>query len=976
MLRKAITVFSFLFTLVELNAQSLPGEKYTSKNGLVSDRITAIAQDEKGFMWFGSYFGICKYDGIQFKKIDLPQQQQNKYVTTLLSANQKIYAGFLFGGGLAECGNGITKSYFVTGNDSSFANEFVCMYDNGDGSILLGNTSRQLYKFHNGSFTFLNNLPVKGGFYPRIIQKDKYNSIWIGSEVGLFILPPPYNQVYSFFTNEKVFSLTKDKEQNMWLVRTNGLTSVVQTTSGFINNQMVDLVTVNNPNNIILTGFNGNHQSGLWLIDINKGLINIRNNDSKRFVVPIDPSTDVSCIFSDRENNIWIANEPGVTKISNFSTETYLFEEMAASGGSISIEDSIIWISNSKALYTISDKELQKVHFQNTIPSYYGILHTDRKKNLWIGFWDEGLIKTRWQNNKVASIENQSHFKKESIKAQTVAEDSKGNLWVGGAKGIFHIKGNKVVDFIQPKSAAGQPVFITCMSLDEASQVLWIGDNATGVIKVKYEQQAGGLFNYKVIDLITTNDGLRDPYIRSILADKKNNLWIGTRFGGIYKVENRDQQKKLIHCSEAANLSCGRISDIVAQDTTAVWFATCDGLYKYQYSNNNWTHLNTSDGLLNAEVFNIKYDPKRACIWALSVQGVTKLNVHAKVHTVHPLVNITAVNISGKSQPFAGMESSPVRYSSGNNSIRIEFAGSSFIDEKKITYKYFLEGHDKEWSQPTFTNNVTYASLPPGKYHFKVMAANARGVWSAGTVGFKFEIVMPLYKRTWFIVLCVALIFLIVYLIRLQQLKQRFKIEKLRLSIAKDLHDDVGATLGSITILSKTATRRLDKKLVTEEMLPIFDKISQSAKDTLDAMDDIVWSINPDKDSYHDLTIRMREFAIPLLEAKDISFSFETVGNNDQPIPMDLRRNAFLIFKESIHNILKHADASQVNIRINVADNFSMEIRDNGTGFQLPLSTQRNGLRNMQSRAKEVKGKVELASSKHGTSIQFNAPLR
>jgi len=976
MLKKAIALFCFLFFLIQLNAQTLPFEKYTSKNGLVSDRITAIAQDDKGFMWFGSYFGISMYDGVQFKKANLPIQQQNKYVTSLLSANKKIYAGFLFGGGLAEFENGQTRSYFIKGKDSVAANDFVCMYDNGDGSILLGNTAGQLYSFKNGSFSFLYNLPINAGLYPHSIQKDKFNSIWVGSEQGLYVLPQPYRKVFHLFPKDNVFSLTKSKNE-IWLARTNGVSTTIQSASGLDIDKIVDLKTQNQLTQIKPSGFYGNRQWGLWLININKGLVNINNGQIRQFNVSIDPTTDINSVFADREGNIWIANEPGVMKISNFTAQAYLFDETAIGSGSLTIgNDSLIWVSNSKALYSITNKGIEKKNLSNAMNRYYGLLHADQNRNLWIGYWDEGLVKARWEKNKLLSADNKTVFKQTKIKAQAVAEDSKGNIWIAGSNGLYHIKEKRVVDFVQPKNILGQPAFITCMSLDEENKILWLGDNANGVIKLKMEEGPNGLYKYRELDFITSRHGLKDTYIRSILADKKNHLWIGTRFGGIYKVENRNKQNAVTHLNKEANLSCNRISDIVMQDTTAVWFASCDGLYNYQYATNAWAHLNTSDGLLNAEIFSLEYDEKRQSIWALSAQGVTRLNTHTEKIETKPLVSITSVTIPGKSEPLALISKSPVRFSSGNNSIRIDFAGASFIDEKKITYKYILEGHDKVCSDQTFTNNVTYASLPPGKYHFKVMTANARGIWSGEVAGFEFEIVMPFYKRTWFVILCIAFIFLMAYFIRLQQLKQRFKIEKLRLSIAKDLHDDVGATLGSITILSKTATRKLDKKHATEEVLPIFDKISQSAKDTLDAMDDIVWSINPDKDSFHDLTIRMREFAIPLLEAKEITFSFETVGSNDKVIPMDLRRNAFLIFKESIHNVLKHANAAHVNIKILATDTFAIEIKDDGNGFEISSPTQRNGLRNMQSRAKEVKGRVEVVSSKDGTSIQFKAPLR
>ena len=217
----------------------------------------------------------------------------------------------------------------------------------------------------------------------------------------------------------------------------------------------------------------------------------------------------------------------------------------------------------------------------------------------------------------------------------------------------------------------------------------------------------------------------------------------------------------------------------------------------------------------------------------------------------------------------------------------------------------------------------------------------------------------------------------ILYLVRIQRLKQRYKIEKLRLNIARDLHDDIGSTLGSINILSKTAARKIDKNISgTEGISPIFQKIGESAEHTLEAMDDIVWSINPDKDRFNDLMIRMREFAIPLLEAGNISFSFEINGNYDQPLPMDVRRNVFLVYKEAIYNILKHSGASHVKISIQAGHQFIMYIEDNGKGFVVDSGSRRNGLNNMLARAEAVGGKVKVESEATGTQVYFMASIR
>jgi signal transduction histidine kinase len=187
----------------------------------------------------------------------------------------------------------------------------------------------------------------------------------------------------------------------------------------------------------------------------------------------------------------------------------------------------------------------------------------------------------------------------------------------------------------------------------------------------------------------------------------------------------------------------------------------------------------------------------------------------------------------------------------------------------------------------------------------------------------------------------------------------------------------VGATLGSINILSKTATRKLEKQPEPAEIHSIFQKIGSSAENTLEAMDDIVWSINPDKDKLQDLVIRMREYAIPLLEAKNIEFNFKTEGDLSQTISMNLRRNLFLIFKESIHNILKHSDASYISIFLGIKNQaIHFNIADNGKGFDPKSSTSRNGVKNMQQRAQAIGAVLKIRSSENGTEINFDSPVR
>ena len=252
------------------------------------------------------------------------------------------------------------------------------------------------------------------------------------------------------------------------------------------------------------------------------------------------------------------------------------------------------------------------------------------------------------------------------------------------------------------------------------------------------------------------------------------------------------------------------------------------------------------------------------------------------------------------------------------------------------------------------------------------------GVWSKEPASFQFRITIPFYQRPWFIFTCIAIAALLFYLFRVQRLKQRYEVEKLRLRIARDLHDDIGSALGSINLMSETANRKLSKTAPNEDVAVAFRKISHFAHTTLESMDDIIWSINPDKDKVGDLLLRMREFVIPLLEENNIEFDFKAEADNSLKLPMILRRNLFLIFKEAIFNIAKHSGCSRVIINLEINNKqLLLNVHDNGKGFDPSTPTQRNGLKNVRERASLLGGELKISSSKEqGTKIAFKCPIR
>ena len=198
--------------------------------------------------------------------------------------------------------------------------------------------------------------------------------------------------------------------------------------------------------------------------------------------------------------------------------------------------------------------------------------------------------------------------------------------------------------------------------------------------------------------------------------------------------------------------------------------------------------------------------------------------------------------------------------------------------------------------------------------------------------------------------------------------RQQLKLQKLRNKIASDLHDDVGSTLSSISIFSEMAQQQ------SKEVQPLLQTIQNSSRNMLEAMADIVWTINPENDQFEKIVMRMRNFAFELLGAKQIDFEFNADEEiNRMKLPMDIRKNLYLIFKEATNNLVKYSEASEAEFSIrNEEDKVVMMIRDNGKGFDPDQPSEGNGLKSMRKRAADMGADFLVKSFPgQGTMIQL-----
>jgi ligand-binding sensor domain-containing protein/two-component sensor histidine kinase len=964
-------------TLLCLHAapQTLPNRRYTTRDGLVADRITVITQDQQGFMWMGSLFGISRYDGTRFTTINLPASQQHKSVTSMLALNSKVYAGFIFAGGLMEYDKGRVTAYSIRPENKGADNDIMTLSYQGN-DLLVANGINEVYRFRNKKFERLFRVDSSTTTTSLgMMAADNKGRIWVSTVKGLLLYENGSLTSTGIANGTILFMQNTDK--GMMIVRmTEQQRTIVE-----VFNDKLRATKLWETGYVRQIPFQQNNGNNFWGIDVSRGLFRLTSKGEVDFFASasyVDP--EIKYLFADRESNVWMATDPGVLKVSNVPAVSYEFSELAPGGGDVvRAKDSNTWCNNAKYLYQVKNSRLVKMpefrHGGNM--GYLGAMKLDENNNLWICGWDRGIWKLRYKNDKLVENQFTDSYQNKTVIVNCLTGDGEGNVWAAGTTGIFHIRNGQIAGHFVLLGKQGGPAFITAITIDTKRKELWLGENTSGLIHLSYMPNKNS-FDYKVLNYFGAKDGLTDTYVRSVEFDSKDNLWIGTRIGGIFRMKKKqDGNYQVQHYGSENGINCTRVTDIAEEKGTAVWFATCDGIFRFSHDSETWQSYNVSDGLPGAEIFSISPDAAAKHVWAISGQGLTDMHYGMGTTAPAPQINITQVSVLGQEDTSALLLNRPMKLSASESSISFVFAGTSYTDEKKIRYKYMLEGYDKGWSPPVQSNNVNYASLPFGNYTFKVMASNGKN-WSEQPAIFSFQVIRPFYKSIWFSALIACLLALSFYFIRIYRLKQKLKLEKLRVNIARDLHDDIGSALGSINLLSENATRRLATTKSVEEVEGVFKKIGYSAQSMLDSMDDIIWTINPEKDSLEDLLIRMREFAIPLLEAKNIAFDINMNSADVVKPSMEIKRNIYLVFKEAIFNIVRHSGARQVNIKASFTSrSYHLSIEDNGKGFLPNTASSRNGLKNMKKRADLSDAQLDIRSAPgEGTTIHLHGIIR
>lgn len=613
-----------------------------------------------------------------------------------------------------------------------------------------------------------------------------------------------------------------------------------------------------------------------------------------------------------------------------------------------------LWVGTVRnGLWLLEHGEFKRPFPSAEINTVVRCLYLDHTGALWIGS-EFGLF--RWNNGVLKHFSAGDGFSAAYVLA--IAEDPAGDIWIGTAAGeLRRWHAGKFASFRPPDSASDPNILRAAKESDQRrfpysgalfgrerfwslhfdpAGTLWIGSLGGGLLRF----QDGRFTRF------TTRDGLPNDHVSQILEDALGRLWLGTR-AGIVRVAVSELTR---HAQDAKS------------PLNFITYGRYDGLPTLECSGGNQPGCwNSRDGRL----------------WFTTGKGPGWIDPAAlPFNRLPPPVQLEEVLVDGERmtddlvsprQPGARVPRQ-LRIAAGRHYFEFKFTALSFTSPEKVKFKWRLKGLETGWVNGGDRRAANYSFLPPGGYQFEIQACNNDGVWSEPGVVSRLT-VLPYFWQTWWFtlaaVLFLAAVLAAVYSVRIARLQA---LENLRLRIARDLHDEVGANLGTISLLSQMMEQTPSSADAAQ--------VRSIAAQTVDTLRDIVWFIDPTHDRLGDLVTRLHDAARVMLPALD--FKFEQAGDFDSTnLSLAFRRNVPPLFKETLHNLLKHAHATKVEIAVARRGNeFEFCVRDNGVGFDPVPRYAGNGLKNLRRRAAEIGGVVKIDSRiGAGTTITFTVPI-
>ncbi len=774
-IRKSITTIAFFFVFLFLptknDAQSYPVQTYTLENGLNTNYVHDVTQDQQGRMWFATEYGVSVYDGYVWKNYSAEEGLPRlEYFLIKADSNNNIIAiPYLSSNQIAIFKNNTWTLIYELPHferDQNIFTSFDIIYENSEPVYYFGTNEGIHYYKNNKWYRITKN---DGLLNNRINTIKSYqNKLYVCTENGLSVINDGKidNSINSLInvTSNQIKSIdfenVKNKsEPKIWLLGNKWI--------GVIKDRKFDIVT---SNNMMTTDFPSPKLRHICFTydkvdriyygnDIEKFYFEI----SSKKVIAADQenrftSSGSSAIFLDRESNIWFTSYRGIDKVSNFSFQNY-FKENGLLENEVTaiceVEPEYYIFGHNHGITILKDDKFSTITLttpkdKNYFTSRILDICKDSTGNVWIAASELGIGKMnhskeiKWIKSGITS------------QATSVITDKHGTVWVGSENGLFKISEDKYKLILDNNKE-----FLRTRKLfiDENGVIYGACTDGLAILK-------NGV--YKKLTISKQQYGSSIFAIQNYVNNKK---LIGTA-NGLYILEN-----DTINYFPGNNPVINRKIFFISKDkSNNYWFGTNDGVIKWD---GNTTRLfSEKDGLSGRETNRSAYTlDSFGRIWIGTDHGVSCYLPQYDM-PIHPPV-ITSIELEDSKGLISDLTKS-YKTSNGESSFIFRFRSISFKNENLIQYRIRLEGFDNNWTEVGTRNNIRYTNLEPGKYKLLVQAKNLGSDWSKTYESNIITILSPFYTRWWFILISLSIIGFTLYMIHnyISEIKYAHKLEE------------------------------------------------------------------------------------------------------------------------------------------------------------------------------------------------------